>query len=289
METQSTGSVRPHSPTPPIEVPCDIMAASRSNLGSAPRAARLVRLHTAAPLAEGQPVALLPDQVHRLHAVMRLAAGAEIRLFNTVDGEWRCRLSQLTKRAGEATPEHQLRSQAEEPAPGPWLAFAPLKKDAQDYLTEKAVELGVDQFWPVFTDHANSGRIRLDRLQAQAIEAAEQCERLSLPTLREPLDGLETLLAAWPSDRPILAATERQDVVPIGAYLSGLTPEALFGPLGIVIGPEGGFSPKELDVLQSHPLVTRVGLGPRILRAETAAAAALVSVQFWRDSVRPSQ
>ena len=228
---------------------------------------RSIRLHLAAPLAEGADISLTPDQAHYLGAVMRRAPGDLLRVFNGQHGEFRARIATLRKDRGSLTIEAQLRPQS--PEPDLWLAFAPLKRDPTDLVAQKATELGIARLIPVFTARTNTGRVNTDRLAAIATEAAEQCERLTVPTVDTPRD-LQDLLATWPANRRLVVAAERRDAAPIRP---GTAPAAL------LIGPEGGFTDPELDLLARHPLVELATLGPRILRADTAAIVGLALLQ----------
>lgn len=225
------------------------------------------RLYVDAPLGEGRAVALTEAQAHHLRGVLRLAPGAGLRLFNPRDGEWLARLDALSKAGGSALAERQLRPPA--PAPDLWLCFAPVKKDAVDAVVEKGTELGVAVLQPVFTRFTDVQRVNLDRLRAHAVAAAEQCERLDVPELRDPI-GLDTLLAGWPAGRILLVCAEAGAARPLAEVAAEAT-----GPAALLVGPEGGFAPAELAALQRQEFVRPVGLGPRILRADTAAIAAL--------------
>ncbi|MGF1607250.1 MAG: 16S rRNA (uracil(1498)-N(3))-methyltransferase [Rhodothalassiaceae bacterium] len=222
--------------------------------------ARSPRLYVADALPG--PVALTTAQAQYLAQVLRLKPGGVVRLFNGRDGEWQARLERLDRRAATAVPTDQLRTQA--PEPGPHLLFAPLKKARLDMLVEKAVELGATRLSPVRTRHTVADKIRPERLTAQIIEAAEQCERLTLPVL-DPLITLDRLLDHWPGQTVLYAALERQDAQPVPAE-----PDA-----ALLVGPEGGFDAGERDRLLAHAAVRPVSLGPRILRAETAVIAGL--------------
>jgi 16S rRNA (uracil1498-N3)-methyltransferase len=224
-----------------------------------------IRLFVSTPLAEGQAVALTRDQTHYAASVMRAELGEAVLLFNGMDGEWLCRIAALAKAGAALVPERQTRPQS--PEPDLWLLAAPLKRDRTDLVAEKATELGVSRLWPVFTRRTNAGRVNLERMQAHLIEAAEQCERLSIPQLSEPV-ALDKALAAWPEARPLLFLDESGG----GRPLAQAVPS---GPAALLVGPEGGFDPEERRILAEKPYAIPVGLGPRILRAETAAIAAL--------------
>ncbi len=232
-----------------------------------------IRLYVDQPLAAGQPVAVDADQANYLFNVMRLAPGAAVALFNGRDGEWRAVVEQAGKRAGILRCDQQtapLRL-----PPDLWLIFAPIKKARTDFIVEKAVELGAARVIPVQTRHTNSERIRQDRLQAHAREAAEQCGATFVPEVAD-LHHLDKLLAAWPKDRKLLWCDEA---------MAGEAP-ALTGargqPWAILIGPEGGFSAEEQKRLRALPQVVPLALGPRILRADTAAVAALT---LWQAAL----
>jgi 16S rRNA (uracil1498-N3)-methyltransferase len=230
-----------------------------------------VRLFVDQPLGQGQAVALSADQAHYLFAVMRLAKGAMVALFNGRDGEWRAEVMEAGKRGGVLVCDSQTKGL--QMPPDLWLLFAPIKKARTDFIVEKAAEMGVRRIVPVQTRHTNSERIRQDRLQAHAVEAAEQCGGTFVPEVAD-LVALDRLLAGWPADRRILWCDEA--MVGARVALEGL--EA--GPWAILIGPEGGFSDAEAAKLRAMPLVVAVSLGPRILRADTAAVAALA---LWQS------
>ncbi|MCX7286433.1 MAG: 16S rRNA (uracil(1498)-N(3))-methyltransferase [Rhodobacterales bacterium] len=235
-----------------------------------------IRLHVDHPLGDGQAVPLSPDQSHYLTGVMRLVAGAAILLFNGRDGEWRATLTVAGKRGAIVTCDAQTRPLVL--PPDLWLLFAPIKKARTDFIVEKAVELGVARILPVQTRHTNSERIRQDRLQAHAVEAAEQCGATHVPEVAD-LVGLDRLLAQWPGDRHLLWCDETGAGQP-----ARIDPSP--GPAAILIGPEGGFSAEEASRIRRVPGVTPLSLGPRILRADTAAIAAItlwqVSCGDWR-------
>ncbi|MBN8873256.1 MAG: 16S rRNA (uracil(1498)-N(3))-methyltransferase [Rhodospirillales bacterium] len=225
------------------------------------------RLFVDAPLAAGATLPLAPAQAHYLGTVLRRAPGSALHLFNGRDGEWLARLASLKRDRADAVVERQTRPQQGDT--DLWLAFALLKRDATDLVVQKATELGAAVLLPVITARTNAHRVNEDRLRAIAIEAAEQCERLTLPELRPP-QTLAAVLADWPADRPLFAALERSPAA------APLRPHAR---AGLLVGPEGGFAPAELDALRSHPIVTPVQIGPRVLRAETACLAGLALLQ----------
>jgi len=227
-------------------------------------------------LAEGGRVALDADRAHYLRNVLRLEAGASVSLFNGRDGEWTGRIDDLSKRGAIVVLARQTRSQTAEP--DVWLVFAPIKRARIDFIAEKATELGVSLLQPVFTQHTAMTRVNIARLRANAIEAAEQTERLSVPQLREPVT-LDALLKSWPVERHLLLADEAGGGRPIAQALGSLDETARRAPWAVLVGPEGGFDRGELDQLRKLPFVVSVGLGPRILRADTAALAALACWQ----------
>jgi len=231
-----------------------------------------IRLFVDAALGARAEVGVDAGQAHYLNHVMRLAPGDTVLAFNGRDGEWRARLKDTGKNHCALTIESQTRVQAVEP--GPWLAFAPLKKTPMDFVATKATELGVSRLLPVFTCLTAARRVATARLRANAREAAEQCGRLSVPEVAEPVN-LEALIAAWPGGRRLLVPDESGSGMPLGQALA----KEADGDYAFMIGPEGGFTPDELDELRKLPIVTMVGLGPRILRADTAALAALACWQ----------
>ncbi len=231
------------------------------------------RLFVEAPLAPRVEIELSVGQAHYLRSVLRLGPGRRVLLFNGHDGEWLAELSQLRKSGGAALPVSQHRLQA--PEPDLWLLFAPIKGERIDYLAEKASELGVSRLQPVMTRHTVVGRVNIERLRARAIEAAEQCERLSVPEMLKPLP-LREALDAWPRERRLFACAEAGPVRPFAdALAEEAAAKGRSAPCGVLVGPEGGFSPDELDLLRELAFVNAVGLGPRLLRADTAAIAAL--------------
>jgi 16S rRNA (uracil1498-N3)-methyltransferase len=226
-----------------------------------------IRLYVTAALTAGAELEASPGQAHYLAVVMRCAIGGTVRVFNGTDGEWQARITRLRRDAVRLAVERQTRPQAAEP--DVWLAFALLKRDATDLVVQKATELGAAALLPVLTARVNAARVNLARLAAIATEAAEQSERLAVPRISPP-QRLSALLAAWPPDRPLVVAVEREAAPPVA-------PER--GPVGLLIGPEGGFTRAELDELRRHAFVKTASLGPRILRAETAAIVGLALLQ----------
>ena len=231
-----------------------------------------IRLYIDGDLAEGVPVAASADQAHYLGRVMRLGPGDAVNLFNGRDGEWRAVVERIDKRSADLLPETQTRPQLE--AQGPWLVFAPVKKTGTDFIVQKATELGVSRLIPVATANTQTGRTNTDRLTATAVEAAEQCERLSVPEVSD-MQSLDVFLGAWPDDRRLFILDETGGGVPLAQALA----DANAGAAGFLTGPEGGFTAPELDRFAKLSFVTRITLGPRILRAETAALAALAVAQ----------
>ncbi|WP_347137556.1 16S rRNA (uracil(1498)-N(3))-methyltransferase [Paracoccus sp. SSK6] len=232
-----------------------------------------IRLFIDHPLAPGQPVPLDADQAHYLSGVMRLPPGAVIEVFNGRDGAWAARVASVTKRGGSLDVLEQTAPQRN--PPDLWLVFAPIKKARTDFIVEKAAEMGAAHILPVQTDHTNSERIRQDRLQAHATEAAEQCGGTFVPPV-DDLVPLSRLLDGWDASRRILWADEA--MAGPAETLAGLPR----GSWAILIGPEGGFSEAERARLSALPFVSRISLGPRILRADTAAVAALA---LWQAAV----
>jgi 16S rRNA (uracil1498-N3)-methyltransferase len=226
-----------------------------------------IRLFVTEPLIADQSFMLEADQAHYLGNVMRRGAGDTVALFNGRDGEFDARIETIRKDRCLVVPQRQTRAQtAERPIA---LLFAPLKRDATHLVVEKATELGATRLLPVLTERTNAQRINLERLTAITREAAEQCERLSVPEIADP-QQLSSVLAAWNPTEILNAAIERGNAAP---------PEAGPGPLALLVGPEGGFTSSELELLRRSPFVRAAGLGPRILRAETAAIVGLALLQ----------
>ncbi len=226
-------------------------------------------------MGAGQTLPLGKEQAHYLFGVMRLAVGDRLPVFNGRDGEWMAEVAEAGKRAGslvclEQTAPLRL-------PPDLWLAFAPIKKERTDFIVEKAAELGAARILPVQTEFTNSGRVNRERLQAHAVEAAEQCGGTHVPDVAD-LAKLSDFLAACPAERQIMFCDETL----AGASLPArqVLAEAGRGSWAVLIGPEGGFSEAERERLHALPQAHPVSLGPRILRADTAAVAALT---LWQD------
>jgi 16S rRNA (uracil1498-N3)-methyltransferase len=222
------------------------------------------RLFVEQPLAEGGDVHVTGNAAHYLLGVMRLKEGAPVKLFDDISGEYLATVSSAGKRDLILTVEAKLRTR--ESVPDLWLAQALIKKDRFDWIAEKACELGAARFVPVLTARCVVDKVKEDRLRVQMIEAAEQCERTALPDIA-PLTKLDALLKDWPDGRTLYFCDERGGT-PFGDAI-------LPGPAAILIGPEGGFTDEENTAVRAHPSAKAVSLGPRILRADTAAVAAL--------------
>jgi 16S rRNA (uracil1498-N3)-methyltransferase len=225
-----------------------------------------VRLFLDHDLAEGQALELAPEPSHYLFSVMRLAPGDRVAVFNGRDGEWEAEVARADRRKGSLRALAQTRPQAL--PPDLWLLFAPIKKARTDFIVEKAAEMGVRAILPVQTDHTNSERVKAERLQAHAVEAAEQCGGTFVPEVHE-LRRLSQVLADWDEGRRLWFCDETL------ATGEAALPERTGAPGAVLIGPEGGFSEAERAWLRAKPFAVPVRLGPRILRADTAAVAAL--------------
>jgi 16S rRNA (uracil1498-N3)-methyltransferase len=240
---------------------------------------RTTRLYIEAPLAAGAPVTLDRAQSHYLRRVLRLEDGHDILVFNGRDGEWRAAIEGGTR---EVMLRLGGRTRSQTAAGDLHYLFAPLKSARLDYMVQKAVEMGASRLQPILTQHGQVARVNLDRMRANALEAAEQCGILSLPQIAAPL-RLADVLSAWQSDRHLVFCDETADVADPLAALAAVPRRA---PLAVLIGPEGGFAAEERAALLKLPHVVRLALGPRILRADTAAVAALALVQTsigdWR-------
>jgi 16S rRNA (uracil1498-N3)-methyltransferase len=237
---------------------------------------RTPRLYVDAPLAAGAKLPLDPGQANYLMNVLRMRDGAGVLAFNGRDGEWRARLTAPSRKETSLTVVEQTRGQPT--PPDLHYLFAPLKQARLDYMVQKAVEMGVSRLQPVLTRHTQVARVNRERMRANAIEAAEQCGILNVAEIGEPLDLTGAMAAIAPS-RLLVFCDEDADVAdPVAA----LAPHRATGSppaLAVLIGPEGGFAEDERAALLRHPRLVRIALGPRILRADTAAVAALTVVQ----------
>jgi 16S rRNA (uracil1498-N3)-methyltransferase len=225
-----------------------------------------IRLYVDHPLGQGQTVPLDKAQAHYLFGVMRQAVGAPVLLFNGVDGEWLAEVADAGKRGG--TLRCAALTRPVQMPPDIWLLFAPIKKARTDFIVEKAAEMGARRIVPVQTEFTNAGRIQRDRLQAHAVEAAEQCGGTFVPEVAD-LVRLDRLLADWDGARRLMFCDEA-----LAGEVADL-PTDRGGPWAILIGPEGGFSDGERRRLHGLDVAHPVTLGPRILRADTAAVAAM--------------
>jgi 16S rRNA (uracil1498-N3)-methyltransferase len=241
------------------------------------------RLHLSAELRADAEIELDAKQANYLVNVLRLRDGDPVLVFNGSDGEWRARLFAAGKKAWRLSIGVQTRPQPV--APDLHYLFAPLKHARLDYMVEKAVEMGAGRLRPVITRHGQVARVNRERMAANAIEAAEQCGILSIPAIDEPVQLL-TLIGRWEAaegDRRIIFCDESEEGADPLAQLTALKPS----PLAVLVGPEGGFSEEERQALRASPFVSVLSLGPRILRADTAAVAALAVVQAvlgdWRS------
>jgi 16S rRNA (uracil1498-N3)-methyltransferase len=230
------------------------------------------RLFVDYPLGAGLPVALDRDQTNYLINVLRLAIGTSILVFNGRDGEWRARIIEANKRNCLIEAQERIREQTS--LSDIWYCFAPLKSARLDYVVQKAVEMGAGRIIPVLTRHTQVNRLNIERLRANAIEAAEQCGILSVPPVDEDVK-LTTLLARWEEQRTLIFCDEAAGTADPVAALRDVAP----GPMAVLIGPEGGFSQEERANLLQLPQVARLSLGPRILRADTAGVAAMALAQ----------
>ncbi|MBX2804998.1 MAG: 16S rRNA (uracil(1498)-N(3))-methyltransferase [Hyphomicrobiales bacterium] len=234
--------------------------------GETPHSA--IRLHVNAPLSAGSSAETTPQQAHYLGNVMRLTAGAQVLLFNGRDGEWQAEITAIRRNDCQLRVLMQTRKQTD--GPEIHYLFAPLKKARLDYMVQKATELGAASIRPVITRRTIVERVKLERMQANVIEAAEQCGVLRVPEVSEP-EKLETILKTWPPEHSLIFADES------AAHASPI--ERLrsipAGPAALLIGPEGGFDGTERQMLTALPFVHAISLGPRIMRADTASVAAL--------------
>jgi len=226
-----------------------------------------IRLFVEQDLAPLQSVPLDRDHAHYLFNVMRLVAGDRVALFNGRDGEWTAEIVDAQKKRGIVRCLGQARVQRN--PPDLWLLFAPIKKTRTDFIVEKATELGASRICPVQSDFTNAERIRQDRLQAHAVEAAEQCGETFVPEVTD-LQKLSDMLTNWPDDRDLFFCDEE-----LAEDATAGRPNKARQKAAVLIGPEGGFSDAERRLISALPAVKSMSLGPRILRADTAAVAAL--------------
>jgi 16S rRNA (uracil1498-N3)-methyltransferase len=233
---------------------------------------RMQRLFVSDDLAGDRQIVLGRDQSHYLANVLRMKAGAELLVFNGRDGEWRAGIGEIAKKTVSLHVAKQTRPQP--PAPDLVYAFAPIKAGRLDYLVQKAVEMGAGVLQPVRTQHTQISKLGHERLQANALEAAEQCGRLSVPPVREMV-SFDRLLSDWDRDRRLIFCDESDETDNPLPILERIEERRL----GLLVGPEGGFSDDERRQLHALPFVTAIPLGPRILRADTAAVAALALIQ----------
>jgi 16S rRNA (uracil1498-N3)-methyltransferase len=240
---------------------------------------RSPRLFVESDLGDGATVPLEREQANYLLNVLRLGSGDGVLVFNGRDGEWRARIEVAGKRSANLIIEARTRAQAS--GPDLHYLFAPLKRARLDYMVQKATEMGVARLQPVLTRHTIAERVNGDRMRANVIEAAEQCGILRVPEVAAP-ERLERVLASWDAGRRLIFCDEGAPIADPIAALREVAP----GPLAVLIGPEGGFAPEERDALIAHPFVVRLAMGPRIMRADTAAVAALSLVNAvlgdWR-------
>ena len=233
---------------------------------------RVPRLYCEQTLDAGSELSLSREASHYLVTVLRLGEGATVRLFNAIDGEWQCSLVQANRKAARITCDERLR--AVKLPPDLDYLFAPLKSARLDYLTQKATEMGVRRLCPVITRYTVADKVNLERMRANSIEAAEQCNMVYVPDVAEP-EKLAKLLVGWPDDRTLIFCDERAEAASPLDALSQVKP----GPMAVLLGPEGGFSDEERDMILSVPNAVALSLGPRIMRADTAAVAVLALVQ----------
>lgn len=236
------------------------------------------RLFIEGPLAKTNSITLSADQSHYLANVLRAKAGMPVALFNGKDGEWAAEVIEVSKRSVDLRVLEQVKTQSVEP--DVWLVFAPIKKARIDFIAQKATELGASHLLPIYTRRTIVDRVKIDRLHANAVEAAEQCERITVPTIGEPVK-FEKLMQEWPQNRHIMFCDESLSGQSAHQALSNIK-TADKEPWAIFIGPEGGFDENERKLLQNHEKAIAVSLGPRIMRADTAAMAAL---SLWQSAL----
>lgn len=241
------------------------------------------KIHTRLFVDIGLPgngaLSLDKDQSHYLANVMRAKVGDPVAVFNGKDGEWATEIATVKKR--EVSLRIIEKAKDQQPEPDLLLAFAPIKKARIDFIAQKATELGVAHLQPVYTRRTIVDRVKTERLHANAVEAAEQCERLTVPSISEPIK-LDALLNSWPEDRMIMFCDEDLSGQSAHDALSSLEEAHKQKPWAIIIGPEGGFDDDERTVIKNHPNTVVVALGPRVLRADTAAMAA---ISLWQSAI----
>ena len=241
------------------------------------------RLYCDTALFNGAELTLDRDQSHYLINVLRYQTGQDVLIFNGVDGEFRASISVADRKKAQLSCHEQTRPQ--DPMPNLTLVFAPIKKARIDFIAEKATELGVGRIQPVMTDFTQVSRVNTDRMAANAIEAAEQTGRTTIPSVDQPI-SLQNLLEDWPEGCHIIFCDE--DYAGTASFAFHKQVASLNGPAAILIGPEGGFSPRERDMIRGHKAAVPVSLGQNILRADTAMLAALSLWQGvagdWKDA-----
>ncbi len=232
----------------------------------------MIRLYVKNSLSENQEVILTDNQSHYVQKVMRLKEGDDILLFNGSEGEWKAQIIGGLKKSTKLILLSQMRAQKKEE--GVWLLFSPLKPKRQEFLIEKATELGVSCLWPVHFERASMPKVNLEKMHSHVIEAAEQCERLTLPEIK-PLTPLASLLKNWPQDRRLLFGDESLSSPSLGTVDFDFQT-----PCAFLVGPEGGLTLQEFSLLKSFSLAQGVTLNPHILRAETAALVGISYLQM---------
>lgn len=242
-----------------------------------------IRIFVRNQLSNGKFIELSKEQAHYLCNVMRQKQGDEIEVFNGIDGEYKAKIAQISKKSCEL--ELLEHTKLQKNSPDIWLCFAPVKNAPINNMIQKATELGAGKLVPVITERTIVSRVNTDRLQANAIEAAEQSRRLDVPEIAEPIK-FKQLLESWPDDRKLILCDESGGGKPFLDAVKGIKNEKF----AIIIGPEGGFSQTEFEIMRSKPYIISVGMGPRILRADTAALAALTCYMSilgdWNDPPR---
>lgn len=231
-----------------------------------------------ADMREGEKFEISNGQHHYLRNVMRVEAGAQVRCFNGQDGEWVAEINEMNKNKTVISFVKKIREQKNEA--DIWVVASPIKKEAFDFMIEKASELGASRFLPVLCEHTVIHRTNTERMRASAVESAEQCERLDVMRI-DVLSKLKNILETWDLGRTLIFCIERKQAPPLLETLRNIPAQT---PLAVLVGPEGGFSAQETVYIQSLPFVASVSLGSRILRAETALLAALACIQSARDT-----